>query len=183
MEGHSGQDVKEEAEQSSPQGTGDRMNKQTIYGSCICGFTKWQSSHLPSRGSFCYCQTCRKMSGGAFLAFMDFPVLSITFSPPITSPKSTLKWTAVSKNAERGFCSACGSTLTFRYHATPDTLYLTIASVDERARNGAVDPLKSLSKKHIYVGEKVDWYDLPDDGLPRFETMPNEAKYLIFGEP
>jgi hypothetical protein len=68
-----------------------------------------------------------------------------------------------------------------RYLATPDTLYLTIASVDEEARLGGIDPLEGLSWKHIYVGEKVDWYSFPDDGLPRFETMPNEGKYLIFG--
>jgi hypothetical protein len=59
-------------------------------------------------------------------------------------------------------------------------IYLTIASVDRG--EGGVDPLQGLDKKHIYVGEKVDWYDLPDDGLPRFETMPNEAKYLVFGD-
>jgi hypothetical protein len=89
---------------------------------------------------------------------------------------------AISKNAERGFCSACGSSLTFRYHATPDTLYVTMASVDEEARKGGVDPLEGLIKKHIYVGEKVDWYKLPDDGLPRFETMPNEVKYLKYSD-
>ena len=89
---------------------------------------------------------------------------------------------AISKNAERGFCSACGSSLTFRYRATPETLYLTIASVDEEGRKGGIDALEGLSKKHIYVREKVDWYNLPDDGMPRFETMPNEAKYLIFGD-
>jgi hypothetical protein len=69
-----------------------------------------------------------------------------------------------------------------RYRATPDTLYLTIASVDDEARKSEVDALEGLSKKHIYVSEKVDWYQLPDDGLPRFETMPNAAKYLVFGD-
>jgi hypothetical protein len=122
------------------------------------------------------------MSGGAFLAFMDFPDSLITFSPPTSSPGSTFKSSAVSKNAERGFCSACGTSLTFRYRATPDTLYLTIASMDEDSSHGGIDVLGGLSKKHIYVGEKVEWYELPDDGLPRFEAMPNEAKYLIFGD-
>jgi hypothetical protein len=67
-----------------------------------------------------------------------------------------------------------------RYRATPETLYLTIASVDDVAREGGINALEGLSKKHIYVSEKVDWYNLPDDGMPRFETMPNEAKYLTF---
>ncbi len=84
---------------------------------------------------------------------------------------------SLSKNAERGFCGACGSTLTMRYWATPETMYLTIASVDRGS-----EALKGLKKKHLYVGEKVEWYELPDDGLPRFETMPNESKYLVFGD-
>jgi hypothetical protein len=113
---------------------------------------------------------------------MDFPASSITFFPPISSPSSTLKLMAISKDAERGFCSACGSTLTMRYRATLETLYLTIASVDDEARKGGIDALEGLSKKHIYVSEKVDWYSLPDDGIPRFETMPNAAKYLNFGD-
>jgi hypothetical protein len=69
-----------------------------------------------------------------------------------------------------------------RYLATPDQMYLTIASVDDEARKDRIDALEGLSKKHIYVRDKVDWYTLPDDGLPRFETMPNEAKYLVFGD-
>lgn len=87
---------------------------------------------------------------------------------------------ALSKNAERGFCSACGSTLTMRYFATPETLYLTVASVDKVSGKDGIHGVEGLSKKHLYVGDKVDWYSLPDDGLPRFDTMPNEAKYLVF---
>src|SRR3954468_6938134 len=57
-----------------------------ISGSCACGSVKWSSTPPPSRGSFCYCKTCRKLSGGAFLAFMDFPSSSITFLPSSPSP-------------------------------------------------------------------------------------------------
>lgn len=67
-----------------------------------------------------------------------------------------------------------------RYLATPHTLYFTVASVSDEARKGETDPLEGMAKKHLYVREKVDWYQLPDDGLPRYETMPNEGKYLIF---
>jgi hypothetical protein len=112
---------------------------------------------------------------------MDLPASSVTFqSEPLSS--SMLKLMSISKNAERGFCSACGSTMTMRYYATPDVLYLTIASVDTQATKDGVAALQGLSKKHLYLKEKVDWYQVPDDGLPRFETMPNEAKYLIFGD-
>ena len=66
-----------------------------------------------------------------------------------------------------------------RYFVTPNTLYLAVASVDEVAGKNGIEGIEGLSKKHIYVLEKVEWYSLPDDGFPRFETMPNEAKYLV----
>lgn len=113
---------------------------------------------------------------------MELPASLITFFPPISSPSSILKLMAISSNAERGFCDACGSTLTFKYHATPETLYVAIASVDDDIGLGETEILEGLSKKHIYEGEKVHWYKLPDDVMPRFETMPNESKYLIFGD-
>lgn len=68
------------------------------------------------------------------------------------------------------------------YRVTPETLFLTMASVGDKTSKGGSDALEGLSKKHIYVRDKVDWYKLPDDGLPRFDSMPNEAEYLIFGE-
>jgi hypothetical protein len=154
-------------------------SNSSISGSCVCGSVRWESAYPPSRASFCYCRTCSKISGGAFIAFMDLPASSVAFLPSNSSQSSTFKLMAVSKSAERGFCSACGSTLTMRYFATPETLYLTMASADEKSPKFGAKDMESLSKKHIYVRDKVGWYTLPDDGLPRFETMPNEAKYLV----
>jgi hypothetical protein len=54
-----------------------------------------------------------------------------------------------------------------------------MASVDKEFQKDGINVLESLSKKHLYISEKVNWYTLPDDGLPRFETMPKEIKYLI----
>ena len=66
------------------------------------------------------------------------------------------------------FC--CG----VRYFAVPETVYLTLGSVD--ADEGGV--LEGLTKKHLYVKELGVWDKLPDDGWPRWDTMPNEVKYL-----
>jgi len=119
---------------------------------------------------------------------MDLPFSAVT----IQDEGSLYKIIQSSKNAERGFCSACGSTLTMRYTVTPETVYLTLGSADNNGggagegggeneeRIGEV--LKGLGKKHLYMSEKVGWYDVPDDGWPRFETMPNDKKYLGSGE-
>lgn len=38
--------------------------------------------------------------------------------------------------------------------------------------------LEGLEKEHIYVRELGKWDKLPDDGWPRWDTMPNEEKNL-----
>jgi hypothetical protein len=39
--------------------------------------------------------------------------------------------------------------------------------------------LERLEKKHIYLSQKPGWYQIPNNRWPRFETMPNEVKYLV----
>jgi hypothetical protein len=174
-------------EDDKPQDPDRSITKPAIHGSCACGSTTWQSDSFPTRLNFCYCGTCRRISGGAFIAFIDLPTSSVTFPPPeITSASSsaspsasTLKIVSISSNAHRGFCSQCGSSLMMVYHTTKETLFLSAASVSEEVSGSGKNALKDLPGKHIYVEDKVDWYSLPDDGLPRHERMPNEAKYLV----
>jgi hypothetical protein len=62
------------------------------------------------------------------------------------------------------------------YTVDPETIHMTLGSVGD-ADEGL---LSGLALKHIYLADKPAWYQVPDDGLPRFDTMPNEKKYLIF---
>lgn len=53
---------------------------------------------------------------------MDLPISSVTISGSEGEGGGKLEVMSVSKNAERGFCSACGSTLTMRYLVTPENM-------------------------------------------------------------
>lgn len=97
---------------------GSKLAKAKIEGSCACGTTEWSSPSLPTMASFCHCTVCQKISGGSFIAFMDLPlrdVLWIGAKAPTKPNQTPLKMMSMSKNAERGFCRECGSTLTMRY--------------------------------------------------------------------
>lgn len=115
------------------------------------------------------------------MAFVTFPVSSITFSTSSVSETAethkekvaSLKTLASSKHAVRGFCEQCGSPLTMSYHVDSDTLHLTLGSVDFPD-----NMLDGVQMKHIYLQDKPEWYHLPDDGIPRYETMPNMERYL-----
>ncbi len=66
---------------------------------------------------------------------------------------------ASSKYVRRGFCSECGSTLTFRHEGHPDYLTLAIASLDE--------PERVAPTYHIYTDSQIPWFEITD-GHPRF---------------
>jgi hypothetical protein len=70
---------------------------------------------------------------------------------------ASLVWYRSSASAERGFCSVCGSNLFWRPHAENRT---SIAA-------GTLDmPTQLAIVRHIFVGEKSDYYEI-EDALPK----------------
>lgn len=136
-----------------------------IKGGCACGRIQYTSTCMPDEMINCHCCTCRKLGGGPSLPFASVPTKSICW---LKTPPDLWKRSDV---AERGFCSKCGSTLSIQYYCQPDRFSSTASSIDESKL-----PLRKIDE-HIFVKEKAPWYDLPDDGIQRFERMP--AAYEI----
>lgn len=70
--------------------------------------------------------------------------------------------------AIRASCRDCGTPMFMTYYAVPDTISIAAGTVDEESMKGRI--LKP--NVHIFVGEKAEWYSLPDDGLKRYEAFP-----------
>ncbi|KAK5110910.1 hypothetical protein LTR62_005448 [Meristemomyces frigidus] len=127
-------------------------------GSCACSAVTWRGTPSTQPLDLCYCHTCQRVSGAPFIAWLA-----------IESKKHWLTWTgtvasfSVSELATRGFCGACGSTLSMQYHCYPDKIHLAVGSVVE---GGEGLPLVG---NHIFVGEKAGWYVIPEDGVARWE--------------
>jgi hypothetical protein len=77
--------------------------------------------------------------------------------------------------AERGHCTRCGSTVSFRFKldGEEDSIYISAGSIAEDSIKGDL-PKPAM---HIFVGEKAGWWDLPEDGIERHETFPEGAGY------
>jgi hypothetical protein len=126
-------------------------------GGCLCGAVRYQV-HGPLRHVLvCHCEECRRWHGA--------PAQSTAASRErlaITEQRG-LRWVDSPNSdahARRGFCAECGSSL---FWDAPDRDYIAIAA-------GSVDGDTGVRiAAHWYVGQKGDWYDLPDDGLPRHE--------------
>ncbi|KAL3422451.1 glutathione-dependent formaldehyde-activating enzyme [Phlyctema vagabunda] len=137
-------------------------SEPVLKGSCQCGNVEYSSTRLPVELSNCHCLACRKITGAAFWTACKFPLSAVTWLS-----RDSLVEKRYSDVATRTHCSACGSTISMKFDAH-DTISISASSIDEATIKGQLPK----AKKHIFVGEKASWYDLPSDGLGKFEKFP-----------
>ncbi|TMV94698.1 GFA family protein [Thioclava sp. BHET1] len=119
----------------------------THRGSCLCGAVRYEITGPMRPSVACHCSQCRKSSGHYWSATqVDAGQLAI-------SGDEALRWYRSSAQAERGFCSQCGSSLFWRK--------------DGEARvsvgSGTLDlPTGLHTAKHIFVADKSDYYEIED---------------------
>lgn len=141
------------------------MNDRTIgeiraTASCLCGGIAFEIRGPLRQIIHCHCGQCRKTHG------LMGPYTKAHWDDLAFSSDATLKWYASSDHAARGFCSECGASIFWRPQKEDGALG-EMASISA----GAIDPPTRLEViGHIYTRDKADFCDLPDDGLPRFET-------------
>ncbi|MBO9472846.1 GFA family protein [Shimia sp. R10_1] len=120
-----------------------------LKGTCLCGDIKFETHATPQGASMCHCSQCRKQSGGVWSsAYVLEEEMKIT---------GDVLWYEASASAKRGSCPRCGSFLFWKAH-DENTISFAL---------GAVDGPTGLSlEKHIFVGDKGDYYQIAD-GLPQ----------------
>jgi hypothetical protein len=80
-----------------------------LTGGCQCGAIRYALGAMPEGTSLCHCRMCQKAVGGPFAAYA--PVRLENFAWTRGAPPAFRSSSA----AERHFCPACGTPLTFRY--------------------------------------------------------------------
>ena len=130
-------------------------DKKQYDGACLCGKIAFQFTN-PRPLVACHCRQCRQSTGHFVVAtnskLEDFQLFD--------SHKS-LKWYQSSDFAKRGFCSECGTQL---FYQPNDADHISIFA-------GALKDTGDLTiQKHIFCGEKGDYYQLPDD-VPQYEIL------------
>jgi hypothetical protein len=106
-----------------------------LTGGCQCGAVRYRLDAFQGGANICHCRMCQKASGGPFMAFA--PVAHTDFA----LTRGALAVFRSSDIAERGFCAACGTPLTYRGLAS-DHISVTIGSLDDPA---AVAPVAQLA--------------------------------------
>jgi hypothetical protein len=132
-----------------------------LTGGCQCGAVRYAVRERPQSVAICHCRMCQKATG------------SIVW-PYFTVRRDALIWTRgepsrfrSSAAAERGFCSACGTPITFEPQGE-DTIDLGIGTLDHPA---VLEPTEQY-----WVATRMPWFahmsELPEAGLG--ENLPAE---------
>jgi hypothetical protein len=124
-------------------------------GTCLCGAVRYEVRGPLRDVLVCHCDECRRWSGHQFAA------TAAAREDVVLLEERSLRWIASPRSesrARRGFCTECGSSM---FWDAPERDTISIAA-------GTLDPPTGLRVMgHVYTGQAGDYYDLPDDGLPR----------------
>jgi len=121
-------------------------------GGCFCGAVRYRVRAATRDVSHCHCGICRRTTGAPFVTWATFPAARFAFT---AGTPAELRSTP---RAVRQFCGTCGTALTFREAARPNSVDVTVGSMDQP---GAVVPAA-----HIWTSSQLAWLRLADD-LPR----------------
>jgi len=100
------------------------MNKP-LQGGCLCGDVRYEIQSTPLSVCRCHCASCRKATGsaGVVWAIVDKAHFRLVGAAPREFVSSC--------GVTRSFCPRCGSSLTYSTAAHPDTIDVTVATLDQ----------------------------------------------------
>jgi hypothetical protein len=125
-------------------------------GSCLCGAVTFEVTAPLAEPDACHCTQCRRQSGH-FWASTDVPRAALTITGA-----DNVRWYRSSERVQRGFCSVCGSVM-FWDPIGRDKIAIAMGAFES--------PTGTRLGKHIFVGDKGDYYDIAD-GLPQESNWP-----------
>ncbi|MGQ0579742.1 MAG: GFA family protein [Betaproteobacteria bacterium] len=138
------------------------MTVKAFTGGCLCARIRYRATGKPANATHCHCETCRRASGAPFVSWATFQFADFAFTKgkPARFDSSEI--------AFRQFCPHCGTQLTFQFRKSPQTIDVTLASLDD---SGAIVPVD-----HIWTRRQIPWIKLADR-LPRHaENRPSRKK-------
>ncbi|WP_044873434.1 GFA family protein [Pseudomonas sp. LFM046] len=124
---------------------------ELLTGGCHCGQLRYTVEAPLTDVAHCHCSICRRTSGGIVTTWATVPLASFRWSA------GTPAEYASSSEAVRYFCSRCGSQLAFFTQLAPDSLDITVATLDQ--------PENVPADRHIWVKSRLPWLHL-DPQLP-----------------
>lgn len=96
-------------------------------GGCQCGRIRYAVTIDNDDAYLCHCRMCQRATGGVSIAFRNVPRAAVRW---LTAEPDYYRSSPI---AQRGFCAACGTPLTFRFDEG-ENIDLTVGSFDDPSR-------------------------------------------------
>ena len=129
-------------------------------GSCHCGAVRFEVGEDFSVVRVCHCTTCKKLSGGVGTTNGR----SRTEAIEILEGRDLIQTYRPEEGSAKSFCSRCGSNLFGGGWPDSEHTSVRISTLDS--------PFDRKPEAHIFVRSVAAWEVLPDDGVPRHDTVP-----------
>jgi hypothetical protein len=126
---------------------------ESMSGGCACGRIRFSAEIENDEAYLCHCRMCQRATGSISIAFKNVRKDQVRWDREPDRYQS-------SPIAQRGYCSDCGTSLTFEF---PDSenIDLTVASFDDPGR---------FWPKHHFGAESLHEAWLNTEALPRYRT-------------
>jgi hypothetical protein len=139
-------------------------SKPAMTGGCQCGAVRYALFEVPV-STVCHCRMCQKAVGGPFAALAKLPLAQFAWTRGAPGKFQS------SSAAERHFCAACGTPLTFHY-LDGDAIEVTTGSLDL--------PAQLPATKNFGVEGRLPWIELLMPGrLPEVTTMEHATRVVV----
>eukprot|EP00698_Gefionella_okellyi_P017247 TRINITY_DN5016_c0_g1_i3.p1 TRINITY_DN5016_c0_g1~~TRINITY_DN5016_c0_g1_i3.p1 ORF type:complete len:165 (+),score=23.09 TRINITY_DN5016_c0_g1_i3:33-497(+) len=130
-----------------------------IVGRCFCESCEFVADGPVSSCGVCHCKFCRATTGAAFTVAVGYKAGDVTWTKSDTLTRFMQR---EDMGLRRLFCSKCGTHLGAEM-SSMDTYWLNYSVIKE----GTPPKLG----RHCNLESKADWYELPEDGLPRAQRQ------------
>jgi hypothetical protein len=137
------------------------MTKPSAHeGGCLCGAVRYRFSATPRVTSLCHCRSCRRAAGAPSVAWVILDAAALEFTAGAPTPHRS------SPAVTRQFCGRCGTPLTYQNDASPGSIDITTASLD--------DPDAFPPSREIWLDHKIAWETL-NPSLPHYAKSSKNA--------
>ena len=123
------------------------MSETPSIGGCLCGAVRFATTGPAKWTGWCHCRSCRKHTGAPVSAYAGFERGQVAFTGELAKYAS-------SPGVLRGFCPACGSTLTYEGDRWPTEVHLHVGAFD--------DPEPFAPTGEAFADERIGWVCLAD---------------------
>ena len=128
---------------------------------CLCGAIRYRISEPARFSSLCHCRSCRRATGAPVSGFVGVA------SDQYVETRGERPLYRSSPGVERGFCTACGNSLTYAGSDWPGEIHIYTATLD--------DPDVTPPAVHTSMADNICWFET-SDSLPRLDSFSNKPK-------